>query len=51
METKFEIVLDRLIKSESLKKVVIVRNQSLEEIVKNLQSEIFMLKMTKDKKE
>ena len=45
METKFEIVLSRLIKSESQKEVLSVRNKALEEIVKTLQQEVISLRV------
>ena len=46
MESKFEIVLNRLIKSESQKEVLIVRNKYLEHINKDLKSDNIKLKLT-----
>jgi hypothetical protein len=50
MDTKFDRVLDRLIKAESIKEVLSVRNKALEEIVRGLNQKIISLTMSRDKK-
>ena len=46
MESKFEIVLNRLIKSESQKEVLSVRNKALEHLNQNLKAENISLRLT-----
>jgi hypothetical protein len=48
METKFEIVLNRLIKAESEKEVLIVRNNSLEHINESLKADNISLRLTNE---